>query len=279
MKVEDIVDDWVASPPDLYFKLKKVIENPESSFKDIGEVILHDPALSARILKISNSPLFNPESQVETIEHALTFIGMNQLEELVLGTAVMESFKGIPVDLIDINSFWKHSIGCALGARLIAEYIHEPEKDRFYLLGILHDIGSLVIYKKAPKAAKEALELSEASSKSLFQVEAQVHGFNHAEVGAALFQAWKLPERLIEVVDNHHTPLQSKNYSRDATIIHLADIISHELDLQGAGEGYAAPLDENLLKDLKLTQKDISRLKIQLKDQFEETAEVFLSSG
>ncbi|MZH13288.1 MAG: HDOD domain-containing protein [Nitrospinae bacterium] len=279
MKVEDIVDDWVASPPDLYFKLKKVIENPESSFKDIGEVILHDPALSARILKISNSPLFNPESQVETIEHALTFIGMNQLEELVLGTAVMESFKGIPVDLIDINSFWKHSIGCALGARLIAEYIHEPEKDRFYLLGILHDIGSLVIYKKAPKAAKEALELSEASSKSLFQVEAQVHGFNHAEVGAALFQAWKLPERLIEVVANHHTPLQSKNYSRDATIIHLADIISHELDLQGAGEGYAAPLDENLLKDLKLTQKDISRLKIQLKDQFEETAEVFLSSG
>ncbi|MZG53314.1 MAG: HDOD domain-containing protein [Nitrospinae bacterium] len=279
MKVEDIVDDWVASPPDLYFKLKKVIENPESSFKDIGEVILHDPALSARILKISNSPLFNPESQVETIEHALTFIGMNQLEELVLGTAEMESFKGIPVDLIDINSFWKHSIGCALGARLIAEYIHEPEKDRFYLLGILHDIGSLVIYKKAPKAAKEALELSEASSKSLFQVEAQVHGFNHAEVGAALFQAWKLPERLIEVVANHHTPLQSKNYSRDATIIHLADIISHELDLQGAGEGYAAPLDENLLKDLKLTQKDISRLKIQLKDQFEETAEVFLSSG
>ena len=279
MKVEDIVDDWVASPPDLYFKLKKVIENPESSFKDIGEVILHDPALSARILKISNSPLFNPESQVETIEHALTFIGMNQLEELVLGTAVMESFKGIPVDLIDINSFWKHSIGCALGACLIAEYIHEPEKDKFYLLGILHDIGSLITYKKAPKAAKEALELSEASSKSLFQVEAQVHGFNHAEVGAALFQAWKLPERLIEVVANHHTPLQSKNYSRDATIIHLADIISHELDLQGAGEGYAAPLDENLLKDLKLTQKDISRLKIQLKDQFEETAEVFLSSG
>ena len=90
----------------------------------------------------------------------ICFIGMNQLEELVLGTAVMENFKGIPTDLIDINSFWKHSIGCALAARLIAEHIREPGKDRFFLLGILHDIGSLIIYKKAPKVAKKVLELS-----------------------------------------------------------------------------------------------------------------------
>ncbi|MBT5469775.1 MAG: HDOD domain-containing protein [Nitrospina sp.] len=279
MKVEDVVDDWVASPPYLYFKLKEVVEDPESSFKDIGAVILHDPALCARILKISNSPLFNPESQVETIEHALTFIGMNQLEELVLGTAVMEGFKGIPVDVIDINSFWKHSIACALTARLIAEQVHEQGIDRFYLLGILHDIGSLVIYKKAPKAAKEALQLSEENSKSLYEVETQVHGFNHAEAGAALFQAWKLPERLVEVVACHHAPMQAKNYSRDASIIHLADVISHELDLQGTGEGFSSPIDEKILQDVGLTPKDVSYIKEQLKEQFEKTAEVFLSAS
>lgn len=187
MKVEDVVDNWVASPPYLYFKLKEVIEDPDSSFKDIGEVILHDPALSARILRISNSPLFNPESEVETIEHALTFIGINQLEELVLGTVVMEIFKGILVDVIDINSFWKHSITWALTARLIAEHINESDLERFYLLGILHDMGSLVIYEKAPKAAKEALQLSEESSKYLFQVETQVHGFSHAKQGLLYF--------------------------------------------------------------------------------------------
>ena len=279
MKVEDVVDDWVASPPNLYFKLKKVTEDPDSSFKDIGEVILHDPALSARILKISNSPLFNPESEVETIEHALTFIGMNQLEELVLGTAVMESFKGIPVDVIDINSFWKHSIACALTARLIVEHLRESDAERFYLLGILHDIGSLVIYKKAPKAAKEALQLSEDSSKFLFQVETQVHGFNHAEAGAALFHAWKLPARLIEVVACHHEPTKAKSYSRDASIIHLADIISHELDLQGTGEGFSPPIDEKILKSVGLTSRDVSTIKRQLKGQFEQTAEVFLSSS
>jgi putative nucleotidyltransferase with HDIG domain len=279
MKVEDVVDDWVASPPYLYFKLKEVIEDPESSFKDIGEVILHDPALSARILKISNSPLFNPESEVETIEHALTFIGMNQLEELVLGTAVMESFKGIPVDVIDINSFWKHSIACALTARLIVEHLRESDAERFYLLGILHDIGSLVIYKKVPKAAKEALRLSEDSSKFLYQVETQVHGFNHAEAGAALFHAWKLPARLIEVVAFHHEPLKAKNYSRDASIIYLADIISHELDLQGTGEGFSPPIDEEILQSFGLTLLDVSTIKKQLKDKFEQTAEVFLSSS
>ena len=96
MKLEDIVDDWAAMPPNLYFKLKKVIENPRSSFKTIGEVILHDPALSARILKVSNSPFFNPGFKVDSIERALSFIGMDQLEELVLGTAVMESFKDKP---------------------------------------------------------------------------------------------------------------------------------------------------------------------------------------
>ena len=106
MKIEEIVDDWAAMPPDHYFRLQKVIDNPRSSFKAIAEVILHDPALSARILKVANSPFFNPGFKVESIDRALTFIGMNQLEELVLGTAVMESFKDIPTDLIDINAFW-----------------------------------------------------------------------------------------------------------------------------------------------------------------------------
>lgn len=191
----------------------------------------------------------------------------------------MESFKGIPVDVIDINSFWKHSIACALTARLIAEHIHESDMDRFYLLGILHDIGSLVIYKKVPKAAKEALQLSEESSKSLFQIETQVHGFNHAEAGAALFHAWKLPERLIEVVACHHDPVQAKSYSRDASIIHLADVISHEIDLEGTGEGFTPPLDEKILESVGLTAIDVSVINSQLKDQFEKTAEVFLSSS
>ena len=191
MNIEDIIDDWAAMPPDLYFKLKKVIDNPRSSFKAIGEVILHDPALSARILKVANSPFFNPGFKVESIDRALTFIGMNQLEELVLGTAVMESFKGIPTDLIDINAFWRHSIGCALSARLIAEHIREAGKDRFFLLGILHDIGSLIIYKKSPKAAQKALELSEKRSKFLIQVETELHGVNHADVAEALFRRWK----------------------------------------------------------------------------------------
>ena len=281
MKIEEIIDDWAAMPPDYYFKLKKVIENPRSSFKAIAEVILHDPALSARILKVANSPFFNPGFKVESIDRALTFIGMNQLEELVLGTAVMESFKDIPTDLIDINAFWKHSIGCALGARLIAEHIREPGKDRFFLLGILHDIGSLIIYKKAPKAAQKALELSEENSEFLFQIETQIHGFNHADVAASLFRLWKLPEELVQVIAKHHIPSQSKTFSKDASIIYLADLLAHGLHLRGTGEGFTPPIDDallnNLWKDLWLTPKDISELQKQLKDQFKETVLAFLS--
>ena len=281
MKLEDIVDDWAAMPPDLYFKLKKVIDNPRSSFKAIGEVILHDPALSARILKVANSPFFNPGFKIESIDRALTFIGMNQLEELVLGTAVMESFKDIPTDLIDINAFWKHSIGCALGARLIAEHIREPDKDRFFLLGILHDIGSLIIYKKSPKAAQKALELSEKNSEFLFQVETQIHGFNHADVAASLFRLWKLPEELVQIIAKHHIPTQSKTFSKEVSIIYLADLLAHGLHLRGTGEGFTPPIDDvllnNLWKDLWLTPKDISDLQKQLKDQFKETVLAFLS--
>ena len=280
MNLDEIVDDWAAMPPNHYFKLKKVIENPRSSFKAIGEVILLDPALSARILKVANSPFFNPGFKVESIERALTFIGMDQLEELVLGTAVMGSFKDIPIDLVDVNSFWKHSIACALSARLIAEHIREPGRDRFFLLGILHDVGSLVIYKKAPEAAKRALELSEKNSEFLFQVETQIHGFNHADVAASLFRLWKLPEELVQVVAAHHTPAKSKNFSKDASIIYLADLLAHGLHLSETGEGFNPPIDDvllnNLWKDLWLNSKDISNLQKQLKDQFEQTVLAFL---
>ena len=149
------VKDWVASPPHVYIKLNDTLKDPRSSFKEFSEIISHDPSLTARLLKIVNSSFYSFETEIETITHALTIVGTEQLTELVLATSVTSQFTHIPKQLVSMNSFWEHSIACGVAAKVIADRRGESHLESFYLAGMLHDIGSLIIYKKFPEQAKK----------------------------------------------------------------------------------------------------------------------------
>ncbi len=122
MKVEDFVDDWIASPPMAYLQLKEAIEHEDSTFQDFASIISHDPAMVARLLKIVNSPFYGYPTQIETIQHALTIIGVTELSELVLATAVLNQFQGIPRHLLNVDSFWEHCLTCGIASKILAAY-------------------------------------------------------------------------------------------------------------------------------------------------------------
>ena len=273
--INNIVDDWVASPPETYIKFKKAIDNPESSFKDFSNIIHNDPALTARLLKIVNSPFYGYSSKIETIEHAMTIVGIGQLNELVLATTVVESFKGIPKSLVNMEKFWEHSIACGLVAQDIARASGEKELERFYILGMLHDIGSLVLFKKIPDKAKLILEKCESEKRQSYEVEKEVLGFTHADVGGALLKAWNLPPRVVANVTCHHEPEKTQKFIVEKSIIHLADIITRGMSFGMAGEQTVPSWDSKLLKTIELSEDEIPTIKLHLEEKLNEAMSVF----
>lgn len=268
-------DEEVSSLPIIFYQVMEAVNDPESSFEDIGTIIGNDVALTARLLKIVNSSFYGFSSKVETITHALNIVGTEQLCNMVLATSVMSRFKGIPERFVTIESFWCHGVATGLAARRIANLKHEPSLERFYVAGMIHDVGNLIIYKKIPELAEEALIRCNEWGQSLCEAERSIMGFDHTEVGQVLMDKWKLPELLVEIVTYHHTPLQAPNFSKEAAIIHLADYIAQGSQLGSSGELKPPPLDPEIWKFLDLSQSSLSSLPKQMFDLFEDTVQLF----
>jgi HD-like signal output (HDOD) protein len=156
----------IPSLPEIFYQLKQAIDDPESSFDEIGKIVGNDPGLTARLLKIVNSAFFGFPQQVETISQAIGIIGREQLSDLVISTVVMNQFNNIPQSSLNMESFWKHSIACGLSAQNLALAIGEANLERYFVAGLLHDIGRLVIGIELPFKILE-VSLCQGQSKNV----------------------------------------------------------------------------------------------------------------
>ena len=151
-----------------------------SSAQAIGDVIGADPALSARLLRLANSPYYGIPSRVETISRAVTILGMKELYSLALTVSVISAFKDIPNQLVNMASFWRHSVTCGVIARTIAEIKGLSDRETLFVAGLLHYIGRLLLYQRAPAHAMGVLACARRSGSLLFQAEKEVMGLDHA---------------------------------------------------------------------------------------------------
>lgn len=265
----------ISSLPTVFYRINQAVEDPECSFLEIGEIISGDPSLSARLLRIVNSSFFGFPSKIETITHAVTIVGMAQLHDLALATTVVNQFKGIPKDLINMEKFWLHSVATGLAARIIAIYRREPNADRFYLMGMLHDLGRLVLFLNLPDQMQKVMSVYNENG-LLHEIENEVLEVDHAGVGGMLLEIWKLPEMLQETVTYHHSPNQSPRYPVAASIVHVADIISHGMELGTCGERYVPPLNAKAWEVIDLPINLIPTIVEQVDRQAKEAVEMFL---
>ncbi len=265
----------LGSLPTIFYQINEAVENPESSFAEIGHIISQDSALTARLLNIVNSSFFGFSSKVETISHAITIVGMVQLRDLALATAIINNFKGIPKDVVNMHSFWKHSIATGLAGRVIAVYLKEPNPERFYVLGLLHDLGRLLLYLALPEEMSRVL-IKYSHGGLLHEAENDVLGWDHAEAGGRLLRKWNLPESLVEGVMYHHYPSRALQYPLEATITHVADILAKVLEIGTSGERFVPPLNNEAWKSLDLPTSFLSSVLSQVDRQASEAIKVFL---
>ena len=278
--VEHMVQDvsTIHSLPMFYSQLSEAIDHPRSSIGDIAKIISEDMGLTARILKLANSPLFGYFSKIDSITQAVTIIGVFQVRDLALAISVMDAFKGIPEDLVNMEQFWKHSIATGLAARLLATSQREANIERFFVAGILHDVGRLVMYVRVPDLCLQLLEESRATGTLLYRAEMEYFSFDHADVGGALLKRWKIPPSVAEPVGSHHDCRRASQYPREASILHVADIIAHALELGNSGEIFVPALDNAVWDRLQLSNYFLPTLVNQIDQTFAQTVSVLFGS-
>ncbi len=280
MDINELIkdNDSLASLPEVYYRLNQAILDPDCTFDNIGDIISSDASITTRLLRIVNSAYYGFTNRVETVTHALAVIGTDQLSQMVLATAVMNRFKGIPQEIYDIESFWRHSLACGLAARSLAGFCNESNVERYFVAGLLHDVGRLVMCTKIPEDVREVLKRSQDSGSPLFKEEKKYFGFDHAEVGMKLIKAWLLPERLEESIGYHHTPEKSINYPVEAAVTCLANGIAHSMQLGDSGEVIVVPLNQRCWETIGLSENlHLHLVKEKVAEQYEDVTRTFLA--
>jgi len=219
------------SLPSVYTRLEEVLKIPKHTRNDVANVVSIDPALCARILRIINSSYYALPNSVESIAVAVNLIGEYDLRNMVLVTSAVNSVAALIDAGIDMTVFWRHSIRCGITAKLLAKFKPEIEPELLFLVGLLHDLGQLIIYKGEPELSATVTWHVRNEDKQRYQVEQIFLGFDHAIVGGLLMDSWGLSAKLREIIKYHHRPEQATQYCQETKLIYLADQLAHFLEL------------------------------------------------
>ncbi len=263
--------ETICSSPDIYNRLNEVINHPRASLKDIARIINTDQGLTVRLLKLANSPLFGYFSKIDSINRAVTVVGTQQLRDLALAVSVMGAFKGVPENLMSMSLFWRHSVACGVFSRNLGVYLREPNVERLFVVGILHDLGQLVLCSAIPETVAKLLKQSLSNQQLHHLTERQELDFDHADLGGALMEAWQLPENIVEPVVCHHHPNRASKYPLEAAIVHLADIFCQAMEFGCSGERYVSPLQPNAWERIGIPVNMMATIIRQSEAQIDET--------
>ncbi len=230
------------SLPSLYYELVQNTQNGDASVNIVSGIIRKDQGLVSRLLRLANSVFYGLPLEVDSPEDAVQIIGFNEVQNLVLATSIIKAFDKMPSDQLDVSSFWLHSIACATASSMLAEQWYDPLPERFFVGGLLHDSGRLLMLLNAPEESREILSRCQAEGALAMDIERQVLGFDHVALGAELASNWKLPHSLREMVRCHHNPAAAAAHPKDAFFISYADFIVSVLEFGKSGEVFPYPL-------------------------------------
>jgi len=192
--------------PQIFSEILKLISSEESSVKDIAGVIIKDPTLTSRVLKMANSSFYRREGEISTVNQAVMMLGANAIKSLVLSASIL-NLSNINRDrkdhFRDPRLFWKHSLETGIGAQLLARTISYSVPEEGIVAGLLHDIGILFLETRYPSQYEMVVKLND-SGESITAAEKKIFGITHPEVGVLMGRRWELPAKFVDVIEHHH---------------------------------------------------------------------------
>ena len=244
------------SRPELYLEITDALQSATASAERIAEIAAKDPALTAKLLQLSNSAFFGISREVFSVAEAVQFLGVGVIQSLAMTVPIFSAFDRKKCPALPLDQIWNHSIKTAvLGRRLLHEQKHDAHRaEQAFCAGLLHDIGKIILADSLPVEYATVLDEVRATHTPLIEVEQKHFHATHAEVGAYLLALWGLPIPLVEAVACHHHPRRcSVEELCLAGSVHLANALQYSA---AAPPGIVtSPVDTDYLKHVKLDRE------------------------
>lgn len=280
-KVKQIISNIrnLPTPPIVFHQIQKVISDPLADAARVAAVLAEDPAMSVKVLKLTNSAFYGLAREVESVKHAVLIVGMEAIKNLVLSASVLDMFKSDDIDQEFQERFWRHSLATAFCGRLLARRLNARgmvDPDTAFSSGLLHDVGKLIISCFLPEEnAKFLAARKDDPDSEDYIVEERALGFNHAQIGGYLATTWKLPRRLADSIAYHHHPQLSEDDLPVAYLVHLGDYIAKKTFLDEKRGDVIGELAEGVAEYLQVTEDDEMKFVALLREEYVK-AETFM---
>lgn len=248
--------------PDIVHKIVTLVKDENTSARDLCRLISYDQAISLRLLKVANSAYYGFLRDIATVQHAIIVLGFNEVKRLSLGIAMFNFMKGASnATSLIMEEFWKHSLGCSLAAGIICKKVG-VKSDIASTASLLHDLGKLVLDNLFSREYKIVLEKAKAEEASMVDVEKEILGFGHTDVGLWLSSSWKLPPSLILPIAYHHQvdEVDQENILQ-VSIVHLADILCKKANIGSSGDNSIPCFQKNAKESLQIEEEIDSMVK------------------
>ena len=259
--------------PHIILKAREIIADPDSSLKNLADVIETDQALVAKVLTLANLAYYGVSGMVSSIQHASVLLGQKTLVQLITISASssllnqkLKSYRVTPAEM------WKHSLACAFGAKRICERTQPDLIEDAFVAGLLHDAGKIILDPYLESHKGEFDRLGHKQDRPFHEAERAVIGFDHAEIMARACRLWRFPEVQSDAIRFHHSPHDSNN-GQLAYVIHTADILAKSSGHAVGASCQVSDMDQDILKHLKINAKELDTIALAMLDDVKKIEE------
>ena len=279
--LDDLVEavDDLATLPDVYVRIKRVLDDPTSSHADIAEALGTDSAMTARVLRIANSAFYGRSGTLSTISAAVGLLGTQQVHDLVLATAVIQTFSDDFPAALQPGVFWRTSLLAGCAAKLLAEQCGFLDSERMFVAGLLAQVGQIPLFEQLPTQMTELAQTAADTGRPIDRLQRDRLGYDYADVGAALFAIWQLPPGLTTPIGHHTRPQLAQEGLLEAAIVHVSVALAQATSEERAIDQIIPQLDDQAWQASGLNPELLGQLQQQASELADRLTSAFLSAA
>ncbi len=260
-------------------KVMQLIESDRATAEEMGRIVSGDPAVAARVLKLSNSAFYGCKRKIQSLSTAIMMLGFNTLRSLVITASVKQVYQ--PYGLVE-KMLWEHSFGAGLAARIIAGSTKLVNEEEAFLAGLFHDIGKIIMNHLDRDKFQAAIQRCYNEGISFTEMEKLLYPYVHEDVGACVIRKWNFPEALANSVSFHHTlafgDADDPHLVKLTAVVSLADMFCHKLGIGARSPDESLDMSVSKASDiLRLNEESLTKLVEIFRESYEADKSYFMS--